>query len=100
MAQVCVAFGQGTGATRVSQEACMALYDRYLPMITDKVLANWEDDAVQVLERIRVLGRMVAAQAHLAGESVISVDRVNAAAPQVEKNSDTYICQTPQVATT
>ena len=96
MAQVCVAFGQGTGATRVSQEACMALYGRYSQMITDQVVADWETQAVQALERIRALGRMVAAQTHLAGQTVVSADQVKAAAPQVELNSDTYICQTPQ----
>src|SRR4051794_475813 len=46
MAQVYVAFGQGTGEVRVSQEACTALYDRYWGMITEQVLADWGDQAV------------------------------------------------------
>jgi hypothetical protein len=92
MAQVCVAFGQGTGEIRVAQEACLALYDRYSKMITDQVLEDWGDQAVQVLERIRALGRMVAAQTHLAGKTVVSADLLTASAPQVELNSDTYIC--------
>ena len=95
MAQVYVAFGQGTGEVRVSQEACTALYDRYFGMITEQVLADWGDQAVQVLERIRVLGRMVAIQTSLAGQSVISAGTVTAAAPVVELNSDTYICGSP-----
>jgi len=89
------AFGQGTGEVRVAQDACTALYDRYSRMITDEVLANWGEQAVQVLERIRVLGRMVAAQTSLAGKSVISADQVTTAAAQVEFNSDTYICGSP-----
>ena len=98
MMQVCVAFGQGTGEIRVSQEACTALYDRYSKMITDEVLADWGTDAVQVLERIRALGRMVAVQTQIDGQTVVSVERVSAAAAQVELNSDTYICgQAPKV---
>jgi hypothetical protein len=95
LAQVCVAFGQGTGETRVSQEACMALYHRYSGMITDHVLAIWEQEAVQALERIRALGRLVATQTHLAGKTVISADLVTAGAPQVEHNSDTILCGPP-----
>ncbi|HZF11643.1 MAG TPA: hypothetical protein VFE33_22895 [Thermoanaerobaculia bacterium] len=95
LAQVCVAFGQGTGEVRVSQEACTALYDRYSRMVTDDAIANWDKYAVQALERIRALGRMVAAQTHLAGKTVISADQVTIAAPQVEINSDTILCGPP-----
>ena len=93
LAQVCVAFGQGTGELRVSQEACMVLYDRYSKMVTDDVLASWGTDAVQALERIRALGRLVAIQTSLAGNTVISADQVTKAAPQIELQSDTSICQ-------
>jgi hypothetical protein len=60
------------------------------------VLTNWGTQAVQVLERIRVLGRMVATQTHLAGKSVVTADQVTTAAAQVEFNSDTYICGPPK----
>jgi hypothetical protein len=95
MAQVCVAFGQGTGEIRISQEACVALYERYSQMITDEVLDIWGKEAVQVLERVRVLGRMVATQTHLAGKTVVSADQVTTAAPQVERNSNTSLCGGP-----
>ena len=95
MAQVCVAFGQGTGEIRVSQEACVALYDRYVALITDEVLEEWGREAVQALERIRVLGRMVAAETRLAGYSVVSAARVLADAPKVEANSETILCSPP-----
>jgi hypothetical protein len=95
LAQVCVAFGQGTGEVRVSQEACMALYNRYAGMLTDQVIDIWEQEAVQALERIRALGRMVATQTHLAGLTVISAEQVKIAAPQVELNSDTILCGPP-----
>jgi hypothetical protein len=97
MAQVCVAFGQGTGEIRVSQEACMALYDRYSAMITEKVLEDWGDQAVQALERIRVLGRMVAAETRLAGFTVVSAELVKTDAPTVEANSETILCSPPPV---
>jgi hypothetical protein len=98
MAQVCVAFGQGTGEIRVSQEACVALYDRYSAMITDQVLLDWGKEAVQALERIRVLGRMVAAETRLAGISVVTAEQVMADAPKVEANSDTILCSPPPPA--
>src|SRR4051812_28224672 len=55
LSQVYLAFGQGTGAVRVSQDACQALHDRYLPRIDAALVARWETEAVQVLERIRAI---------------------------------------------
>jgi hypothetical protein len=59
------------------------------------VIDIWEQEAVQALERIRALGRMVATQTHLAGLTVISAEQVKIAAPQVELNSDTILCGPP-----
>ncbi|HTQ78498.1 MAG TPA: hypothetical protein VMM92_00765 [Thermoanaerobaculia bacterium] len=92
LAQVCVAFGQGTGEVRVSQEACLAVYERYSKMITPDVLDQWGEQAVQALERVRALGRMVATETHLAGQTIISAAQIQAAAPKVETNSNTLIC--------
>jgi len=95
LAQVCVAFGQGTGEVRVSQEACVALYDRYSQMVTEDAIANWDTYAVQALERIRALGRMVATRTKLDGLTAISAGQVTTAAAQVEINSDTALCGPP-----
>jgi hypothetical protein len=92
MAQVYVAFGQGTGALRVSQDVCTALRDRYYERITDAVLENWDTWAVQVLERFRALGRLMAANASAAGKTTIMGADVEASALAVEKQSTSELC--------
>ncbi len=92
MSQVYVSFGQGCGAIRVSQGACVALRERYLPRIEDDLPARWEAEAVQVLERIRTVGRTAAAHAAIAGENVISPVRLTDAARRVELQSLTPLC--------
>ena len=92
MFQVHVAFGQGTGAVRVSQEACIALGERYLPRIDDGLVARWDTEAVQVLERIRAIGRTATAHMALAGENALSAERLTDAARRVETESGTPYC--------
>jgi hypothetical protein len=92
MSQVYVAFVQGSGAVRVSQGACVALGERYLPRIDEALVARWESEAVQVLERIRAIGRTAAAHMALAGENVLSPARLTDAARRVETESGTPIC--------
>jgi hypothetical protein len=92
MAQVYVAFGQGTGAIRVSQDVCTALHDRYYGRITDAVVKDWDTWAVQVLERFRALGRLMAGSASAAGKTTIAGADVAAAASTVEKQSASDLC--------
>jgi hypothetical protein len=92
LAQLFVALGQGTGAVRISHAACRAIGERYEPRIDDALRAGWEDGAVQVLERLRAIGRTAAAQAGVEGENVLSVNRLIAAARQVESVSLTPLC--------
>jgi hypothetical protein len=92
MAQVYVAFGQGTGTLRVSQDVCTALHDRYYERITDAVLKDWDTWAVQVLERFRALGRLMAANASGAGKTTIVGADVEASALAVEKQSTSELC--------
>jgi hypothetical protein len=93
MAQIWVAFGQGTGLTRVSQMAVMALHERYFGHI-DKcgILPVWKDHAVQVLERIRTIGKFAALKALERGDTTISKDDVTAAIAAVERDSDSSWC--------
>ncbi len=57
--QTLVAFGQGTGCVRVSSGACRELVGLMTPIIEARNLAgDWEDIAVQMLERIRTIGRV------------------------------------------
>lgn len=91
MAQIWVAFGQGTGATRTSQKAVLALHTRYFAEIP-KRLPEWETNATQVLERIRTIGRVAVLNATQRADTAISEDDVNAAILAVENESDTSWC--------
>jgi hypothetical protein len=102
MAQIWVAFGQGTGAMRVSQEAALELRARYLehihrPRTSDgsTALENWDQEAVQILERIRAIGRLAAFKAMERGAPTVSRDDVSSSAETVETTSDTDRCPPP-----
>ena len=93
MAQILIAFGQGSGATRVSHDAAVALRTHYFGSITPDVIGNrWAGEAVQVLERIRAIGKLAAFQAMQRGDTVVSADDVETAAVKVELTSDTDLC--------
>lgn len=92
LAQVLVAFGQGTGPVRVSREACAALVAHYEPMIEPAIEISWEIDGVQALERIRATGRSAVYKMVRDGRTSISVDDVCESYEQVEKVSSTSIC--------
>lgn len=93
MAQIWVAFGQGTGATRVSQEAAMALHNRYYNRIVEvNAPSSWAAEAVQVLERIRAIGRLAAYNALQRGDTAISSTDVDSASSTVELQSETELC--------
>ncbi len=92
MAQIYVAFGQGTGAMRVSQDVCAALHERYYPSIDPALVRDWESLAVQVLERIRALGRLMAINAGAAGKTALAGSDLESAARMVERQSGTPLC--------
>jgi hypothetical protein len=92
MAQIYVAFGQGTGTVRVSQDVCAALRDRYYGRIDDAVLKDWETLAIQVLERFRALGRLMALGAGMAGRTNLAGKDLETAARMVELESNTPLC--------
>ena len=61
MAQIWIAFGQGAGAIRVSHDAALELYQWYYDKITPYIIhERWQTDAVQVLDRMRAIGRHAA----------------------------------------
>jgi hypothetical protein len=93
MAQIWVAFGQGTGMTRTSQKAVMVLHERYFDHIERSgIIPVWGKEACQVLERIRTIGKYAALQALERGDTTISVTDVNEAIEAVERDSDTDYC--------
>lgn len=92
MAQIWVAFGQGTGSLRVSQEAVMVLHAQYNNAITADVVDAWKDEAANILERIRAIGRLAALTAVTRGDSVIKAGDVKNAIGPVQAESDTERC--------
>jgi hypothetical protein len=92
MAQLWVAFGQGTGAIRVSQDAALELRRWYYDAITEDVVANWGTWSLQVLDRIRAIGSLAALKAIQQGSPTVNVMMVYEAALTVQEMSDTPIC--------
>ena len=93
MAQIWVAFGQGAGPIRVSQDAAMELHRWYFNAITPQIVDQvWENQAVQVLDRIRAIGSLAALRATTAGATAISPLDVYESASVVQETSDTDFC--------
>jgi len=93
MAQIWAAFGQGTGMTRTSQKAVMVLHARYFGHIEKSgIIPVWGKEAMQVLERIRTIGKYAAHEALKRGDTTISAADVAAAIEAVERESDTSWC--------
>lgn len=92
MAQVWVAFGQGTGAIRVSQEAALEVSRWYYDAITEDVIQNWESWSLQLLDRIRAIGSLAGLSAIQTGSPTVSAMQVWSAAQQVQATSLTPNC--------
>jgi len=93
MAQIWIAFGQGAGAIRVSQDAALELrrwyYDAITPQVVDQ---QWETEAVQVLDRIRAIGTLAALKATSSGATAITPKEVYESASTVQATSLTDLC--------
>ena len=96
MAQIAIAFGQGAGAIRVSQDAAMELRRWYFDAITDGILNGvWESQAVNILERIRAIGALAERKARDRGDTKILASDVYSSAVMVQETSDTDFCPPP-----
>lgn len=96
MAQIYVAFGQGAGAIRVSQDAALELHRWYYDAITPEVVdVEWAAQALQVLDRIRAIGSLAALKATGSGSTAINPANVYESAIQVQETSDTDLCPPP-----
>lgn len=88
--QSLVAFGQGTNYMRVNREAAQYVVDLMRSLIERfRTHETWETDAVQVLERLRAIGRLAAHYATLAGQTVIAGEEVSRATILVQRTSKT-----------
>ena len=93
MAQIWIAFGQGAGAIRVSHDAAMELHRWYYEAITPEIIhERWRTDAVQVLDRMRAIGRLAALKAAGAGSTVITPRDIHESACRVQAVSLTPLC--------
>jgi hypothetical protein len=95
MAQLLVAFGQGTGALQVSQDAALELRRWYYDAITDEIVEKWDYWAPDVLLRMRAIGSLAALKAVQIGSVTITAKMVYEAARIVQETSDTPICPDP-----
>jgi len=94
LAQMCAAFGQGTGGYRIHRDALATLIERYTPILPE-LQKTWDEGGVQTLERLRAVGRTAAHLATVAGHTAIDSAHVTKAARMVEKTSNTPICPSP-----
>ena len=91
--QSLVAFGQGTNYTRVSTRACREIARIAGSLAEERELAtSWGTIAVQLLERVRVAGRIAAARAVEAGSSYIDFDDVRVATRKARLGSKSTSC--------
>ncbi len=96
MAQISVAFGQGAGAIRVSQDAALELRRWYFDAITPQIIdQRWATEGGQVLDRIRAIGSLAALKATGSGSTAISSRDVYDSAVTVQLISDTELCPPP-----
>lgn len=91
MAQVYTAFGQGTGEIRVSREACAELARQFEPHL-EKMLDGWDTKAVQILERVRAIGRGVRQASIMRHDTAARAVDVLEVAPRVKEVSKTEYC--------
>lgn len=91
--QCLVVFGQGTDCVRVNRGAIRVFTEDMRHLISDRKLhERWETIAVQMLERIRMIGRAAAALATNDGRTVISDEDVNRAFSKVQLASKSGEC--------
>lgn len=91
LGQFFVAFGQGAGCVRVRRETILAIRERYLAVIETEA-HSWEEEAVQVLERVRTVGRLAALIATERGASSIAREDFVQSTGRIESRSRTRWC--------
>lgn len=91
--QSLVSFGQGTNYMRVNRDAAQYVVDLMRSSIERfRVQDTWETDAVQILERLRSIGRLAALYATQGGQTVIDGENVSRASLMVQRISKSGSC--------
>ena len=97
--QCLVAFGQGTGCVRVSSEACREFIGLMSQVEERRELhKDWGDIAVQMLERMRTIGRVAASLLLKDGRVHIEARDVAVAFRRVQMGSKSPGCGDRAVA--
>ncbi|MEO1368645.1 MAG: hypothetical protein AAFX50_15840, partial [Acidobacteriota bacterium] len=91
--QSLIAFGQGTNFMRVSSRACREI-ERLMVVVDESrsLHERWGTIAVQILERVRSIGRVARAWAVEDGETVIGEEYIGRAFRKVKLTSKTVDC--------
>ena len=88
-----IAFGQGTDYLRIGTHASNYFAHTIKAVIEDQEMApSWERDAVQFLERMRMVGRVAAARAVEKARTFINKEDVRIAVNRVGLVSKTTYC--------
>lgn len=95
VAQIMVAFGQGTGAMRIAQDAALQVQTMSYALITDVVTREWETVAVDVLEKARTAGKLAAQLAVGSGAIAIHVEDVDSSVSTVRATTISPLCPPP-----
>ena len=91
--QSLVAFGQGTQFMRVNTRACRTLAEHMKNTSESRDLpARWETIAVQMLERVRLIGRVAATRAIEHARTWVDKEDVTIAIRRVSEISKTTEC--------
>jgi hypothetical protein len=91
--QSLIAFGQATDYLRVNRDAAQAVVNLMRETIDrNRLHIRWETEAVQVLERLRAIGRSAALSAIQDGRTVIGAVDVEKASTRVILASKTDMC--------
>ncbi len=92
LGQALVALGQGMGAIRFPRQTVAAARAHFLGM-AKRASATWDRDAVEALERVRMIGRLAAQLAVARGDVHVVEADFATAARSVETLSNTDICR-------
>lgn len=97
--QSLIAFGQATDYLRVNRDAAHAIVNLMKESIErQRVHVRWETEAVQILERLRAIGRSAALLAIQDGRTVIGVADVENATSRVVLASKSDCPQRPPMS--
>lgn len=99
LGQMLVAFGAGVGFMRVHQDTVAAFRRTHLGIVRNIVSHHaWDADAVDVLEKVRAVGRLAASLAVERGDVGVTEGDLNDAFASVTRFAPTRWCLESELA--